>query len=789
MQHPTNRFWRQEFAAQVPFVFLCGAVAAIVWWDWLNLTQTQAFWADIRLFRHSLQPILLFAATGGLVALGLWAIRQYAGNALIAGRQAARFRPYGWFFFPLLLMPLTAVRYFWHPLGMTPGSSFWAYVLIIPPSALAISAALGPLMTALNIRPGAERSGPDYTGRLVWLFIIGYALLFSGLTITRHISFYSHGLDLGTMSQATWNTAHGKFFDYTPFSEENFATVAPISNRLVSGKLELIFLIIAPLYRLWPNPIILLIIQTLALALSAWPLFLAMRKLSPAADDKPDLRWTALLLTAAYLAYLPLHYVNMSDFHPNGLIPFFIAWAIYAIIQKRQGLYWAALLGALACRIDAVFIVAGLGLVLLWRSNRRIGALTILLAGMWFVVNFKIIVPWAEARYGPEPVPLMSMRFGQYGSTAPEMIWGVLTHPQALLSLFLSREKVQTAFDLLWPVGSLPIFSPLWLIPVLPVVVINLLANSEWQGTIQAHYFAPVLPFIIIATAATIIRIGRYGGRLWREGLAVYVLTSTLMVGFLFSPFPPGHNFKPITIQNQSRHHEAIKRVVAQVSPDSALTAQSDLIPHVANRTRQYIFPAGLTTADEILIDLDNTAQRAPVDYFAYTERVQYLLNDPDFGVAIWDDGVVLFKRGLAHKPEQVQAIYKAYEDNFYRVLWLSQSMPQAIKAGAFYPVEVCFENNGSQGWSTENQFPVFLAYHWLTDSGRTILWDSERTRLAYTLYPGQKLCRKLMVQSPEKPGEYELQFDLVREDLAWFSEQGAPPMRVNITVKEQGDE
>ncbi|MDP3047058.1 MAG: DUF2079 domain-containing protein [Chloroflexota bacterium] len=695
-------------------------------------------------------------------------------------------------FVPLLLLPLVALRYAWHPFGITYGSSIWTY-LLIPPLAITLSSTLAPLIRDVG-RSHNPPSSKSRSGYVVWLLIGLYSLVFGVLAVERHTSFQSHALDVGTMSQAAWNTAEGRPFAYTQQIEGDAVDGVVTSNRLTSGKLELIFLALAPFYRLWPDPILLLLVQTLALALSAWPLYLALAALgdaelsrrSPLISPLASSRLPAALLTIAYLAYLPLHYVNMADFHPSALMPFFLAWAAYAIVKQRWRLYLIALLGALLCRADAAFVACGLGLFLLMSGKRGPGFLSLALGSAWFATDFLVIVPWAEMRFGPDPAQDLLQRFGEYGSSPLGMVWAAASDPQSLLSSLLSREKLQTAFDLLLPLGGISLAAPSWLIPALPVVLVNLLANSEWQGTIKAHYFAPVLPFMFLAAGYAVSRLAatRDGAR--PEGLALYVLSGTVLTAILLSPFPPGYSFQWDSVWSQSDHQRSIEEVLAQVSVDSVLSAQSNLVPHVANRANLFIYPNGISVSDEVLLDLDNAAERAPLDYFAYSERVQQLLNDPDFGLVAWNDGVLLLRRGAPTDSVRLAALRQAYDSGFYRVIWRDSAVPARMAPRQLYPVQVCFENSGSQAWTANNWFPVFVAYHWVSETGNVVLWDSERTRLPSDLYPGQQMCATVEVVSPDIPGVYTLQIDLVREEIAWFSTQGSPPLSIAVVVSEQ---
>lgn len=734
-------------------------------WRWLH---------GVYVYRYFRMRLLVYTAavippTFILWAVSLWMrVRRGAFPWRALYQQTAPF-------LLLMLTPLILVRYIWQPMGTTPGSSLWTY-LLIPPIAITYTVLLTPFFPPFG---HLYRHHP----RSLWTLIIGFVLVFGGLTFARHLSFNSHALDMATMAQTSWNTAHGRILEYTPLFE-TYVAAPPLSNRLASGKLELIFLLIAPLYRLFPSPLLLISLQTLALGLAAWPLYHIIRHTLRS-------HTSALFLTATYLLYLPLHYVEMADFHPSALMPFFLTFSAYYLLQRRWHPYFLWLLGAFLCRIDAAFVALGLAFYLFWTRRWRVGFLSLLLAVAWFWFDFRVVVPWAQVRYGPDPIHLLSQRFGRYGAGPVQIIIGVLTHPRDLLVLFFQREKLQTAFDLLAPLGWVPLFSLAWLLPAAPVTFLNLMAQSAWQGTIKAHYFAPVIPFLFIATA--------YGIRwlhgvfshlfppdrhLWSTGLSLYVLLSTMLVNFYLSPFPTGRDFHLDAFWSWSPHQAAIRDIIAQVDPDARLSGQSNLLPHLAHRRYLYLFPSGDHTADEILLDLDFSAERAPLGFYAFYETVDDIINKPQFGLKAWKDGVLLLARGYPHDAERIRRLRTAYDEAFYRVRWLGYRGPSAMAAGEVYQVHVCMQNMGSQGWRSTDWHPTKLSYHWLDAQGHMMVLDGQRASFQTIVYPRQKRCLPILVYTPATPGHDILQFDLVRERIAWFSQKGAPTLNVAIEVK-----
>jgi uncharacterized membrane protein len=117
---------------------------------------------------------------------------------------------------------------------------------------------------------------------IVVLLALIFALTFGLMSLQRLLSFSMAGYDLTNMSQAMWNTAHGRPFVFT------FAY--PITHRL-GVHIEPIFLLIAPLYRIFPRPETSLVLQAVIVASGALPAYwLAQARLHGAL---PTYAWTS----------------------------------------------------------------------------------------------------------------------------------------------------------------------------------------------------------------------------------------------------------------------------------------------------------------------------------------------------------------------------------------------------------------------------------------------------------------------------------------------------------------
>ena len=79
------------------------------------------------------------------------------------------------------------------------------------------------------------------------------------------------------------------------------------------------------------------------------------------------------------------------------------------------------------------------------------------------------------------------------------------------------------------------------------------------------------------------------------------------------------------------------------IPADAALSAQSNLYPHVAHRRKAYLFP---TVDDAEYVFVDVTSTPYPVDVSKLNTEIQHLLEHGEFGVVKAQDGYLLLRRG-----------------------------------------------------------------------------------------------------------------------------------------------
>ena len=137
--------------------------------------------------------------------------------------------------------------------------------------------------------------------RAVAVGVALYAVYFSAVTLSRHWTFRTHALDLGYYVQLTWNLARGA----GPY-------VSLPEMHAWGDHLSPIMYLFVPAFWLAPGPGVLLVAQSIALALGGLAVFaLATQRLG---DERP-----AAVFAVLYLLNPSLHGINVRDFHSAAL--------------------------------------------------------------------------------------------------------------------------------------------------------------------------------------------------------------------------------------------------------------------------------------------------------------------------------------------------------------------------------------------------------------------------------------------------------------------------------------
>ena len=375
---------------------------------------------------------------------------------------------------------------------------------------------------------------------VVRLAAASFAAVFGAAAILRHRAFGSGRFDLGNMTQAVWSTANGDLLSVTDVHGEQISRLGAHFDPILA--------VLAPLWWLWPEPELLLVVQAIAVATGALPVYWLARKHLHA-------DWPAAALALAYLLYPPTQWLPVSDFHPVALACPLLLFAWWHLDEDRL---WAFAILAGAAMLTKEHVGLAVAAMGVWygirRLDRRTGAAIALVAAL---VAALVVVP----------------HFAPAGSSAFESRYDAPA---------LGRRDVAYLIDLLFPLLFLPLAAPLAALAAVPELGLNVLSSTVTQTSVKTHYAAVAIPALLAASVFGAARLGR---------ALAYVAVATATAGMLLLG-PLGR----VDLRGDDRA-EAQRRALELVPDGAPVSATNALGAHLSERHRIFSFPASLAGA------------------------------------------------------------------------------------------------------------------------------------------------------------------------------------------------
>lgn len=378
--------------------------------------------------------------------------------------------------------------------------------------------------------------------------------------------YYGYGyppFDLAIFDQGLWLLSHL----HAPF-------VTIMGRNLFGDHASLILLLVAPFYRLVPEPQGILVLQTLSLAAASAPIFVLAKKMTHST-------MIATVLVGVYLLNPALQQGNLEQFHPEALQVLIISVAIYAAVESRGALLGVMVVLALLVKEDAAALVVPLGLWVLIRRDRRWGLSIIAGAVAWALVANLAIIP---TLLGTNSFYASRIPFGG--------LWGVLRTVASSPIQFISYLRSSTRLFYVWQMG----FSTGWIFLLAPEIaaiallalVENVISLDPYMHQILYHYSMPLVPVLVIGTA---FAIGAQKSERRRNVATAIVVVSALVSSILWGLAPFSRTTVYPTWSPDSATTAAIGTMERSIPSTAVVVAWYPLVTHLDHRSGIYVWP------------------------------------------------------------------------------------------------------------------------------------------------------------------------------------------------------
>ncbi|MFN0198507.1 MAG: DUF2079 domain-containing protein, partial [Planctomycetaceae bacterium] len=433
--------------------------------------------------------------------------------------------------------------------------------------------------------------------RGVWIAVALYVVVLTAMNWQLYFGLWIPHGDSAMYEEHLWNLLNGKGFR------------SYLDQGLFLGEhIQVIHLLLLPLYVLWPSHLLLELSQSAILALGALPVYAIARRHTGSSRAAACLAW-------AYLLYFPLQFldiaIDLKTFRPNAFgVPILLA-TINQFELRRFRNVWIGVLLTLSAQEDFSIILAcwGIWMIVFPRATasdapsaidssrvRKHGIGLLLFNVVYLVLVLRVVIPWfrsgVEIHY--------SSYFSKFGNSIPEIASNILLHPMQTLGIVVNVNFFVYALALLVPLGFIPLRAWHRLLIAFPLFVT--LCLNEVAANPRHHFHAPVIPFLFWGCA---VGLGYYFRRvpsddgvasprrsLW---IANWVWTSSLTTAMFFSLSPIGIAFWDPGSLWHWRHlyvpgprAENFPAVLEKIPRDSRVASTDFIHPRFTHYERSY---------------------------------------------------------------------------------------------------------------------------------------------------------------------------------------------------------
>jgi uncharacterized membrane protein/uncharacterized membrane protein YbhN (UPF0104 family) len=413
--------------------------------------------------------------------------------------------------------------------------------------------------------------------------IVSYSIYFTYVTFQKYLNFFTGRFDLGNMDQTVWNTLHGRIFQITNPDGIN------IMSRL-GIHADFILILFAPFYAIWSDPRMLLLIQTIVVALGAVFVYLLAKNIIQNKN-------LAIILSITYLLNPLVQKQNLYDFHAITLATTFLIATFYFLIKKRYGWFVIFLVLSVLTKEDIYLIAAMFGLYFFMKGKRWQGLTVTIISLVFFVLLMRVFIP--GARGGPH---FALSYLSNFGDSPVQIILNIIIKPQLTFFTLAKYSTIQYLFQIFAPLGFLSLFSPLYLIFASPELFINLLSTNPNLRDISYQYNAAVIPFLYISSIFAIHYLLSKKYRFFTiKTFTVYLLFWTIFTAWLYGPLPGAKNPELEIFTKQTPHRAEIFSFIQTIPKNVSIAATNNVAGALSHRQRIYVLPQGIKKANLLL--------------------------------------------------------------------------------------------------------------------------------------------------------------------------------------------
>lgn len=429
-------------------------------------------------------------------------------------------------------------------------------------------------------------------------------LLYSAFCFCMHGKFKL--LDFGVYTNMIWNSGHGALFRYV------------LERNYLYTHLSYSLALLGPLFLVWDHPLLLMVVQWMAICGGAVILYMAARRHSIPAE-------MALALMFFFMGYRLTQSAAMCEFHGVAMLMLFVPWLYYCCsFSKRWA--WLPLVLILGVREDAFLCVLPVLLYFAVKDRWKAGYVLFAATLLYGLLAIFVIYPHVNGISIFERRARFMRPVGDFGFTEADVrsrFFGLAITLLPVLVVFGRR--------------SFPAF-------IMPSVayLVTIFSAYHVQQAIGSHYSPPVMSTLAIGLVESlhIRRKLKVNDRYLLRAAALVVLTILVHLhsGFLFGGGKNSEVFNTVPSEGIWS-----LRAAKYIPKDGVLLTHPQMASYCANRKDLLCwnkwYDPGRQHFDLVFLKMT---------MIPYEEKGVFaeMLRDGRLGVAYYDGMFVVLERG-----------------------------------------------------------------------------------------------------------------------------------------------
>jgi len=486
-----------------------------------------------------------------------------------------------------------------------------------------------------------------------------YLVIVFGICVFKYANNFYNLTDLAIFYQA---------FDSLTQSE---LLKVPIQGNIYwADHFSLMFFIFLPIFYIWQSPVFLLFIQTLFIALAAWPLYLIARRYLS------DLK--SFLIVAIYLFNPFIISINLFEFHWLSFSFFLVFWMFYFYKKEKWSGFYVFLFLCFFVREDLSLFMIGFAAFILFEKTKEqnfIKAIkdskflaVLLISVIWFIGSWMIIKHFNQA----------PNKFLIYFS------W--LSDWKLAIKYWFSLGQLELILQIFIPFAFLPLFKIRYLL--IGIFYYLMIAAAYGQPIVGFHYGALLM---IPMYLATIFVLHNWKNKefkktffeIYRKLSPVILIIAIIYLNAFFGPWRLS-DYKNEEIDLQ-------KYFIEKIESGSKVVSAAKFLPRLAEKSE--IYSLGWTfwgnkqftdhkyetgAVDYVLIDMDefltyelqkNQRRFYQDNYLAGFNNIQKVIKDNNLRLIENKGNYILF--GKASFENNIN-----FNNENYQEIYLNQYFP-----------------------------------------------------------------------------------------------------------------